>query len=162
MAEALSLTFTVLKSPIKFLSAKVRRISWPITGDASRMSFPEILGFCAGSLRATEECLLGLVILVLFPVLLTPSIFSAFLYTRLSFKDPASKDNMVRDLMRSGYVQWSHNCSQQIQFRKAEEGKDAQEEKVRSNLTANFDTEANECLSALAGCSWASLRSTEQ
>lgn len=107
MAAAFNLTFMVLKSEIKFLSVKVRRMSWPITGDASRSSFPEMLGGCAGC--DLENRLLGLGILVLFPGILTPRSFSAFLYTCLSFKDPALKGTMVRDLVHVLYtVQWSH------------------------------------------------------
>lgn len=82
-------------------------MSWPITGDASRSSFPEMLGVCAGC--ALENRLLGLGILLLFPGILTPSSFSAFLYTCLSFKDPALEDSMVRDLVHAlDIVQWSH------------------------------------------------------
>lgn len=107
MAAAFNLTFMVLKSEIKFLSVKVRRMSWPITGDASRSSFPEMLGGCAGC--DLENRLLGLGILVLFPGILTPRSFSAFLYTCLSFEDPALKGTMVRDLVHVLYtVQWSH------------------------------------------------------
>lgn len=121
-----------------------------------------MLGRCAGC--DLENPLLGLGILVLFLGLLTPSSFSAFLYTCLSFKDPALKGTMVRDLVHVlDTVQWSHGWSQK--FREAEKGKDTQEEKVRSNLNVNFGTKANEytwpwrlesktCSSAPGGCSW--------